>query len=165
MKEILLTRGKKALVDDADFERLNKHKWQAVWDGGHWYAMHTVRDNGKTHTIYMAREIMGAQPGEIVDHRENEATLNNQRDNLRICTHSQNQMNRKKRAGCSSRYKGVYWREDVGKWRVYIWAHGKQIALGHFDKEKEDDAGRVYNMAAILHFGEFAHLNVIGGAE
>jgi len=156
MKEIELTQGKVALVDDGIFEELSKYKWYARWDGWHWYAM---RKGAKQHTLSMARVVMGAKPGEMVDHRDNEATLDNRRSNLRICTGAQNQANRTKQDGCSSKYKGVCW--NRGKWQVRIWVHGRCISLGRFAKSKEDDAGRAYNVAALLHFGEFARLNII----
>ena len=165
MREIELTQGQMALVDDEDFEELNQHKWHATWDGRHFYAVRTVRygprSEGKHDTIIMARVIMGAQPGEQVDHRDNEATLNNQRANLRICTHAQNMANSKKIAGCSSKYKGVCWYGQYGKWQAYIMVNYKMIHLGYFAKDKEDDAGRAYNVAALLHFGKFARLNII----
>jgi len=163
MREIPLTRAMVALVDDEDYEKVSQYKWQANWSGGHWYAQRTVRygprREGKKRTILMARVIMGAKQGEIVDHRDNEATLNNRRSNLRICTHTQNLVNSKKRAGCSSRYKGVSLDKRYNNWRAYIKVNRKYIHLGCFDDE--DEAGRAYNIAALLHFGEFARVNVI----
>jgi len=162
MKEIELTQDKVARVDDADFEELNKHKWRAMWDGNTWYARrHSPRDiNGKRHIIYMHRQIMGAQSGQEVDHRDRDG-LNNRRrgpdGNLRLCTRGQNNANAKKRAGCSSQYKGVTWYKQADKWMAYIKTYGKQIHLGYFDDEIE--AALAYNEAAIEHFGEFAHLN------
>ena len=105
----------------------------------------------------MHRVIVGARHGQDVDHKNNEATLDNQRHNWRICTNSQNQMNAKKQIGCSSQYKGVCWNRQCGKWQARIKLNGKEIWLGYFDDEIE--AARVYNEAAIEHFGEFARLN------
>jgi len=71
VKEIKLTQDKVAQVDDADYEWLSAWKWYAKWDGWHWYAMRNspYDANGKQHTILMHRQILGAQPGEQVDHR------------------------------------------------------------------------------------------------
>jgi len=160
MKEITLTRGKIALVDDDDFEWLNQWKWYAMWNGRHWYAVRGAYSvDGKYHTILMHRVITDAQPSQQVDHKDTNS-LNNRRANLRLCTQSQNSANAKKRAGCSSQYKGVHWNKQHSKWQVYVKAHGKQIHLGLFDDEVE--AGLAYNDAATEHFGEFARLNRIG---
>jgi len=164
MKEIELTQGKVALVDDEDFEELNKHKWRAMNNHGRgWYAVRRSSScNGKWHTIYMHREIMNAQPGQEVDHR-NRKGLDNQRKNLRFCTCSQNQANAKKRVRCSSQYKGVNWNKQHDKWQAYIKVHGKQAYLGYFDDEIA--AACAYDKAATERFGEFAHPNFPGGRE
>ena len=109
----------------------------------------------------MHRLIMGAQPGQLIDHK-NRKGLDNQRGNLRFCTRSQNQANAKKRAG-SSRYKGVTWDKHWDKWRAMIGVRSKRFHLGYFDDE--DDAGRAYNRAATEYFGEFARPNVIEERE
>lgn len=68
MKEIPLTKGQVALVDDEDYERINAHKWCARLDSklNSYYAVRSSpRDeNDKQHMISMHREIMNAQPGE-----------------------------------------------------------------------------------------------------
>jgi len=160
VKEIKLTQDKVAQVDDADYEWLSAWKWYAKWDGWHWYAMRNspYDANGKQHTILMHRQILGAQPGEQVDHR-NRKGLDNQRHNLRFCTYSQNQANRKKRAGCMSQYKGVHWDKRAGKWQARIRVHGKWIHLGLFDDEIA--AALAYNKAATEYFGEFARPNTL----
>jgi len=164
MREIELTQGKVALVDDADYERINRHQWYTFRTGRHWYAARqSPTVGGNRHTIYMAREIMVAQSDEWVDHKNNEATLDNRHSNLRICTNSQNQANSKKRAGCSSKHKGVSWNKGTNKWMAYIKVHSKRIYLGLFDDE--DDAGRAYSVAAFKHFGEFARTNMIIGDQ
>lgn len=161
MKEIELSQGMVATVDDDMYEELNQYKWYAHLDGRRWYARrNTPHDsNGKRHTIYMARVIMNAQPEERVDHKDNMATLNNQRENLRLCTNAQNNANRSKWGGCSSMYKGVYWDKQNSKWRARITAPCRRIHLGLFNDEIE--AARAYNEAATEHFGEFARLNAI----
>jgi len=158
MKEIKLTRGKVALVDDEDFEELNEHSWHAMRAGRHWYAVRASRIDGKQHPIYMHRVIIDAQPGQDVDHVDMTG-LHNYRANLRLCTDTQNQANRQKQAGCSSKYKGVTWHKQHSKWMAYIRVHGKRIYLGYFDDEWE--AALAYNDAALKQWGEFARLNVI----
>jgi hypothetical protein len=52
MKQIPLTRGKFALVDDVDYERLIQTKWQAKPSTNTWYAK-TTSPSPEKHTIYM----------------------------------------------------------------------------------------------------------------
>jgi hypothetical protein len=98
-----------------------------------------------------------------VDHI-NGNTLDNRRENLRICTSRQNTYNMGSRKNSSSKYKGVSFMNNCKRWRAC--AH-KQIdkyttiyKRGTFDTEKE--AATKYNEWAIELFGEFARLNDIG---
>lgn len=95
MKEIELTQGQVALVDDEDFDYLSQWKWQADWckTTNSFYATRTSYFPVKT-KIRMHREIMKTPAGKHCDHR-NHDTLDNQKDNLRNITHSQSMMNRK----------------------------------------------------------------------
>ena len=156
MKEIELSQGKRALVDDEDYERLSRWKWSALRDGKRWYAVRSYQDGKKRQLTYMHRQIMGAQSEQQVDHR-NMNGLDNRRENIRFCTNSQNHANTKKRAGCTSKFKGVYL--AAKKWRAQIYVHKKRYQLGYFDDEVE--AARSYNDAATELFGEFARLNVL----
>ena len=160
-REIPLTQGKVAIVDDRDFDELSRFKWQTTRDrSGTFYAVRTTtRVGDKPRTVRMHRQILGAVAGEDVDHA-NHDTLDNQRHNIRTCTPSQNHGNRRKpRGACSSRFKGVYWHKASKKWSARIKHQAKQHSLGYFDDER--DAARAYNVAALEHFGEFALLNEI----
>jgi len=155
MKEIKLTQGQVALVDDEDFEYLNQFKWCAHKNGNVFYAIKTIyvygkRTKGKMHNI-----IMGIK---FIDHVDNNG-LNNQRSNLRACTNSENQMNATKRVKATSLYKGVYYCKKTGKWKSTIQINGNQIYLGYFIYEV--DAANAYNKKAIELFGEFANINII----
>ena len=160
MKEIPLTQGKVALVDDADYDWLNQWKWFAHKDNrGNFYAMRgSPKKNGKQHIIRMAREILELEYGDKrqADHIHHN-TLDNQRDNIRIATPSQNSRNMKSRRNSSSKYKGVSWYKQYKKWVARIMINGGQKCLGYFAIEKE--AARTYDRAAKKYFGEFAHLN------
>lgn len=93
-----------------------------------------------------------------IDHVDGNG-LNNQRMNLRICTHLQNTMNRKKSKGKSSVFKGVVWNKEKNNWRARIRVNKKLIHLGYFFIEAE--AAKIYNIAAVKYFKEFARLNKV----
>lgn len=161
LKEIKLTQGKVAIVDDDDYDELTKHSWQAYWSkkGKRFYARRTFRVNGERKVSSMHRQILGLTDRKIkCDHKDNDG-LNNQRSNLRSATSQQNSFNRKKNLGCSSKYKGVTWVNDRNKWRAYIIIDGKQKYLGIFSDEIE--AAKIYNENAKKYFGIFASLNDI----
>ncbi len=155
MKVIELTQGKVALVDDEDFEQLNRYKWCANKNFNNFYALRTVVLKGGRHkTIKMHREILGlADPKILIDHRDGNG-LNNQRENLRICTNQQNRRNSRKRKRTSSQYKGVSFFKRKKKWHARIGINGKLVPLGYF--VNEEDAANAYAQAAKKYFGVFA---------
>lgn len=158
-KEIKLTQGKFALVDDEDFEWLNQWKWHVIkGKSGMLYAERSIRNNGKRINFLMHREIIKTPKGMNTDH-ENRNGLDNRRDNLRYCTKSQNAMNTEKNKDNKSGYKGVGWHKLSQKWRARITVKGKEKYLGLFDAPQE--AAIIYNKKAIELFGEFARLNII----
>lgn len=160
MKEIHLTQGFKALVDDEDYEFLIQYKWSVRRDqykkGG--FVTHYARrgvDGERMHRVLLV--IAGTKLQG--DHIDGDG-LNNQRHNLRPVTISQNQMNSRKRTCASSSvYKGVYLDKLNNKWGAGIVQKGTRINLGRFVDEKE--AALAYNTAAREYFGEYACLNVI----
>ena len=155
MKEIPLTRGKVALIDDRDFEEVSKHCWRAVRPHKIWYACGRV--NGED--VYLHRLLLGPPEGKEVDHINGDG-LDNRRANLRVCTHQQNLANaRKWRTRTSSRYKGVTRNKQTQKWIAQIEVGGENRYLGTF--EDETRAAAAYNKAAAKAFGQFARLNEI----
>ena len=158
MKEIPLTRGKVALVDDEDFEQLFQFQWYADLIRGRWYVMRIAGLRGRKRRIYMHRDILGIPLGVEVDHKDGNG-LNNQRYNLRPATHAQNLQNRGKPSSNTSGYKGVSWFKRDGKWRACIGVDGRVIHLGYYDTAEE--AARAYNEAAPKYHGKFAKLNEI----
>lgn len=152
-KELPLTKGYVAIVDDEDYEWLNQWSWCANESGYNVYGRR--KSKGKGYDLH--REILGVTDGCIdVDHI-NHDTLDNRKCNLRKSTRSQNQANKRPMKGCKSRFKGVYPRKD--NFRVKIRVNGEIIHIGMFTTEEE--AALAYNRAAKKHFGEFAYLNKV----
>lgn len=150
---IPLTRGKLALVDEADVELVMSKKWYAQYTQGLWYAARDERKMPLGKVLYMHNFITGFTR---TDHKDGYG-LNNTRENLRDATQSQNVGNSKKVSGCTSKYKGVSWYPRTGSWRVYIEKEGKRTYLGlHKD---EICAALTYDEAARKVHGEFAVLN------
>src|SRR5688572_9274663 len=107
MKEIKLTKGYVTQVDDTDFEFLSQWRWTVILKDGGQYAGRYKEIEGVSRTIYMHRQLAGSPGSNIhVDHADHN-TLNNQKENLRLCTVAQNMMNRSKSKNKTSQFKGV----------------------------------------------------------
>lgn len=154
-REIMLTQGKSTIVDDADYELLSRIKWHAHRKPKekNFYAISS--DGRKMH-----RFILKANSHQIVDHINGDS-LDNRRENLRLCERYQNCRNSTKRVGNKSGYKGVFFRKDNGKFRAQIGVREngspRYINLGHFNSAEE--AASAYDAAAKQYHGEFARLN------
>jgi hypothetical protein len=154
-KEIKLTQGKFALVDDSDYDYLNQWKWYY----SHGYA---VRQYGWPikKTVFMHRLIMGDPPGLQIDHKDNEKPdhgLDNQSSNLRVCTNSGNSKNRGKSSNNTSGYKGVSWDKQKNKWVAQITFDGQHRVIGFFTTA--ESAAHAYDTAAKKYHGEFSQTN------
>lgn len=159
MKKIPLTRGKVALVDDADFDWLNHYRWRAQEKcSGNFYATrHALREAGeKRRTVGMHQIIAAIMGFERPDHIDGNG-LNNQRGNLRPATKSENGANRKLNRNNTSGFKGVGWNKAQQKWTASIRQFGKLRYLGYFLDVMA--AARAYDVAAKEIFGKFARLN------
>jgi len=166
MKEIQLTKGYVALVDDEDHEALSKYKWMA---SNHptrsgeisMYAHSSLGGSGiRQKPIPMHRFILKAPIDFIVDHIDRN-TLNNQKSNLRIVDKQLNGFNTKElRPNNKSGYKGVSKLKN-GKYRAYVNNMHKQISLGRYNSAEE--AGEVARKARQKIWDEniikFDHLN------
>jgi hypothetical protein len=167
MKLIPLTQGYFAKVSDEDFEFLSQWKWCVHIDKTRsktFYAKRKIWVNGKSVDIRMHRVIMGAAKGFEVDHRDRDG-LNNQRENLRIATKSQNQWNQRPYKIGSSKYKGVMKDKRIKKkpWIAKITVNNVQIILGSYKEEIE--AAKAYDYASFMYHGEFGYRNFHTASE
>lgn len=151
MREIHLTNGGEALVDDDDYDALAQFKWFKIRAGHTFYVRRYMldKDRGVGLHIAMHTQILGCSP---VDHI-NLNGLDNRKQNLRACTPQQNTFNR--RATGLIGFKGV--RRLGVKYAANLRVNGAMCHLGMFDNPV--DAARAYDSAAAFYQGEFARLN------
>jgi hypothetical protein len=158
MKQIPLTQGLFASVDDDDFEELSKFKWYASKDRNSYYARRTeYLPDGKQKTVWMHRQILSLADSNIhCDHIDGDG-LNNQKFNLRPCLPGQNRLNARRRKDSGTGAKGVIRMRRSTKFYAQTGHEGKRISLGSF--ETLDEARNAYNEAAKKVHGEFARLD------
>lgn len=164
MKEIPLTRGLVALIDDEDYEELSQFSWYATGRGYAWRVLPKVPGKKWYSRMGMHRQIMGLDPSDVrvVDHIDRNP-LNNQRSNIRICTEAENYLNRKVLVTNTSGFKGVSWHKQYKKWRAQIQVNCKKTVIGFYDSP--EDAHAAYCVAAKKMHGEFANTEIKAVAE
>lgn len=162
MKQIKITRGRYALVDDEDYERLTKHQWALNPEGNGYAIRKGNKHKGEPRTIQMHREILelvkDKDRNKIIDHINGNG-LDNRKCNLRVVTIQKNAFNKVKANGSyTSKYKGVLKRKNKNGWIARIKFNDRHMELGtYYDEEL---AAAVYNFASRLMFGDFRKENV-----
>ena len=160
--------GDYAVIDEEDYQKVMDDITTILRDGtkrvNKWYVFGAT--TGKKYGVSgckrrsIHRAVMGYPKGMDVDHI-NGNSLDNRKVNLRVCTRSENAMNKKTRADSRSGYKGVWLSPDGKLIQAYIrpptMAKGKRISLGQYNTLEE--AARVYDANAYHYFGEYAVLN------
>ncbi len=149
MREIPLTRGRAAIVDDEAFEDLKQYRWYC---SSHGYA---VRNFGGR-IVRMHRQLLAAGLGQIVDHI-NRDRLDNRKANLRFASALQSTWNSGVRPANSSGFKGVSRSDSKRNWTARIRVNGKRFNLGSYATAIE--AAHAYDAAARSYHGEFAKTN------
>lgn len=156
-EKIELTKGQYAIVDDEDYDYLNQWKWHAGESNGRFTARRTGKVEEKRKLFLLHRVIMNCPKDKVVDHI-NHNTLDNRKENLRICTQQQNVYNsRNIRDKLYSKHKGVSFNKSVNKYIAQIRVKKTLVHLGCFHKEL--DAAETYKEAAKTLHGEFACVN------
>lgn len=155
-KEIRLTRGKVAVVDAEDYERVSAFKWHvAPGRNGKWYASSKVRQR----KILLHRFILGFPSDREVDHR-NGNSLDCRKANLRPATRCQNNQNHPLRRTSTTGFKGVVFQPKASRinpWRARIEKERQRLSIGYYPTAEA--AARAYDAKARALFGEFAWLN------
>lgn len=158
-----MVKGNEVKVDDEDFEYLNQWKWQI--NKGYATRIHhiaVIDRKQKVRLMSMHREVLRNNGLEIegfdIDHI-NRDRLDNRKENLRIATRSQNNMNSKIPVNNTSGFKGVSWHKQNKKWYARISVNRKVHRLGFFSDKME--AVKKYDQAMIKYFGEFALPNYV----
>lgn len=136
------------LISECD-SHLLKYTWR-LRSSGYVYRKYQGKE------IRIHNEIMHPPKGYVVDHINGD-TLDNTRENLRICTPQDNCKNRGIYTRNTSGVAGVNWRKDTNKWRAYIQVDGKCITLGSFTNK--EDAIKSRKKAEVKYFGEFRRKN------
>ena len=152
MKLIKLSNGLVTVVDDDDFDKFGNMNW--TWNGRYVYKKINHKEN-----LYLHRAIMKT-PSDLQTDHKNGDPLDNRKENLRICTVSQNQANRPAPANNTSGFKGVYFRKNRKKFCARITVNQKIITIGCFDTAL--DAAKAYEKYAQKIFGEFSQTNIGG---
>lgn len=145
-----LTENRYAKVDARDVQTVSGIAWCVDGSG---YAWASIDGKG----VRMHRLIMSPPANMLVDHR-NHQKLDNRRENLRVCTKMQNNVNLKgSEHGSTSQYIGVSWDKSRNKWVSRITAHGVVRQIGRYEDEREAAIAR--DIAALESHGEYARLN------
>lgn len=150
--KIFLTQNQVSIIDTKDFNLVKDYIWCAHWGKNtkSYYAVSKI--NGQS--VRMHRLIMNAPKTKVVDHIDH-YTLNNTKDNLRICTKQQNNMNQRKSSNNTSGVTGVCWDKRYNKWAARINIDKKQTFIGYFANKQ--DAIKARKKAEKKYFKEFAY--------
>ncbi len=152
-------RERKWFAADNVFARWNTryaNKPAFTWIDRHGYAQGAIFDRHYVaHRVIWAMQT-GAWPTAHVDHINGDRG-DNRWDNLREASHMENCRNRRASSNSTSKYLGVCWNKQAGKWRARINVDGAIYNLGDF--ASEEVAAKVYDVAARHHFGQFARPN------
>jgi hypothetical protein len=145
------------LIDGEDSEKINKYRWHynASQTGGPYFRGWIKTEFGKRIHVYLHRYIVNAPPDKHVDHI-NCNTLDNRKENLRLCLQIENMHNCKKSKANSTGYKGVTYNKRERKYKAQICINWHHVSLGTYSDPRE--AYEAYCKAALKYHGEYARL-------
>jgi hypothetical protein len=159
---IELTQNQTTIIDLEDLDRIHR-TYSGTWYASYakktrvFYVRGNITKDGKQKAFQLHRAIMNITDPKIKIDHVNHNTLDNTKENLRICSNKENIRNSRSTINSSSIYKGVGWHKATQKWLAKIYCDYKHIHIGIFNDESE--AARAYDLKAKELFGEFAYLN------
>lgn len=158
--KIPLSQGLFALIDVEFLAVVQQYSWSAYRHSHTYYAGTKARSaDGARRTLYLHGLIwlLLSNTGQA-DHKNNNG-LDCRARNLRPGPQNLNRANSRKTAHKSSRYKGVSWNKNAGKWEVRIKVANNSKYLGCFSEAEEKSAAFAYDRAALKAWGKYANLN------
>ena len=143
MPKIVLNKGFVTTVDAPDLPLVARWKWHVQISGKLAYTRRNTTIDGRTHSIYMHRVILGVDDDVFVTHADGKG-LNNRRRNLVVVPPYENLWTRRPKAVGVARSKG--------RWRAFADHSGKRYECGYFDDFKTAKAARDF-VVGVLRSG------------
>ena len=150
-------KGEEFWFDLEDYDKIKDYCWYMNQNG---YIMTHIPDTKKG--LFLHRLIMNPPDKMYIDHI-NHNKIDNRKQNLRIVTMYQNNLNKGTLNSNTSGITGVYYRKDHEKWEAYITANKKRMSLGEFINK--EDAIKARKEAEEKYFGEYSYDNSMKGDE
>lgn len=150
------SKGEEFWFDLEDYDKIKDYCWNISPKG---YVVCANNINGVKTTSYFQRMLFKELPSSTemqIDHI-NHNRFDNRKNNLRICTPSQNCMNKSLRPDNTTGVPGVYWYKPSNQWVAKICANKNEIHLGYFDIF--EDAVLARKQAEEKYFGEYSYDN------
>lgn len=139
--------GKEFYFDKEDYDKIKNFCWSVGRNG-------YVYSSLNRESFYLHRFLLNFPKDKVVDHIDHN-TINNQKNNLRVCEHKENIRNGQLSKNNTSGITGVRYDDKIGAWTARIKVDYKIINLGDYNTKEE--ANRVRKEAEVKYFGEFQY--------
>lgn len=145
--------------DKEDYIKIKDYNWFKN-DQGYFLARICSKE-GEWKTIRLHRVVMDENRKEIeVDHiHGKESRFDNRKNNLRLATHSQNNINKGNQKNNTSGVRGVNFDKNTQKWRARITKNKINYELGYYNTL--EDATKARKEAEEKYFGEWSYDNSV----
>lgn len=161
-RQIPLTKNKIAIVDEEDYARISKYTYYCHINEVYEYAGRgAYLENDRILTqIYLQEDILKirSNKNQIILFKNGNG-LDCRKENLLVVTPGQRNMAQKPVKNSISKYKGVTFCKQTGRWKARIGYNGKSLWIGRF--ETEEEAALAYNKRALSLYGDISFQNEI----